>query len=367
MNARHLWMLAGLLASAPIAAAQEPIAPKETVKLCNGKNLDGWTSWLKDTKRDDPRKVFTAKDGAIHISGDGFGYLATKNVYRDYHLSVEYKWGKKTDGGKFVRNSGILLNAIGPDGGANGTWMSCIECQIAQGCVGDLIVIRGKDKDGKVIPTKLSAETEFGPDKRPRWESGGTVELFTNRQLWWNKHEAGFKELLDTRGKDDLDSLPGEWTKVECLCRDKTIEIRVNGKTVNKAFNVFPAAGKILLQSEGFEIDFRHVELRPLKAADDDGSYTKVEMRGKLRHYRNSDPSAGSWERREYWYLNGKNVDCTLHFDQKMDLLEFAKKNEGKTVVVKGTRTLDRNQFDPIIARIQFAVAVTSIELAKEN
>jgi len=69
-------------------------------------------------------------------------------TYRDYHLIVEYKWGKRTDGGKFVRNSGILLHATGPDGGAGGTWMSSIECQLAQGCVGDLIPIRGKDEAG---------------------------------------------------------------------------------------------------------------------------------------------------------------------------------------------------------------------------
>ena len=211
MNARASAVLAGLLMTAAVATAQQPIAPKEPVKLFDGKNLDGWTTWLRDTKRDDPRKVFTAKDGILHVSGDGFGYVATTKEYRDYHLSVEYRWGKKTDGGKFVRNSGILLNAVGPDGGAGkGTWMSCIECQLAQGCVGDLIPIRGKDENGNVIPVSLKAETMLGSDKRPRWKAGGDVVTFTNRQLWWHKHEAGFKELLDTRGKDDVESPLGE-------------------------------------------------------------------------------------------------------------------------------------------------------------
>src|SRR5215831_14768874 len=129
----------------------EAVAPKETIQLFNGKDLSGLTTWLKDSKREDPRKVFRVTDGQIHISGDGFGYLATDEAYRDYHLIVEYKWGKKTDGGKFVRNSGVLLHAVGPDGGASGTWMSSIECQLAQGCVGDLIVIRGKDDKGQTI------------------------------------------------------------------------------------------------------------------------------------------------------------------------------------------------------------------------
>ncbi len=257
---------AGLAASLRgVETKDEGVSPKGVVKLFNGKDLSGLSTWLKDTKREDPRKVFRVTDeGTLHITGDGFGYVATLDEYRDYHLTVEYKWGKKTDGGKFVRNSGILLHATGPDGGANGTWMSCIECQLAQGCVGDLIVIRGKDKDGKVIPVSLKAETALGTDKRPRWKEGGEVKEFTKGQLWWHKHEAGFKELIDTRGKDDVESPLGEWTKVECLCKGATIEIRVNGTTVNKAFDVFPAAGKILLQTEGFEIDFRRFEVKPV-------------------------------------------------------------------------------------------------------
>ena len=250
----------GLLSS--LALSQDVIAPKETIKLFNGKDLTGLTTWLKDTKRDDPRKVFSAKDGVLHVSGDGFGYVATDRAYRDYHLTVEYQWGKRTDGGKHVRNSGILLHATGPDGGAGGTWMSSVECQLAQGCVGDLIVIRGKDEKGEVLPVTIKAETALGPDKRPRWKAGGEVRTFTKGQLWWSLHEPFFKELLDTHGKDDVESKIGHWTKVECICKGSRIEIHVNGVKVNEAFDVFPAAGKILLQSEGFEINFRRFEVK---------------------------------------------------------------------------------------------------------
>jgi hypothetical protein len=257
------FVLLFLIASS--SAGQESIAPKQPIKLFNGKDLAGLTTWLKDTKRDDPRKVFTAQDGILHLSGEGFGYVATEREYRDYHLTVEYKWGQRTDGGKHVRNSGILLHATGPDGGANGTWMSSIECQLAQGCVGDLIVIRGKDAKGEVIPVSLKAETALGTDKRPRWKAGGEVRTFTKGQLWWSLHEAGFQELLDTRGKDDVESKLGDWTKVECICKGSKIEIIVNGTKVNEAFDVFPAAGKILLQTEGFEIDFRRFEVKAPK------------------------------------------------------------------------------------------------------
>jgi hypothetical protein len=243
----------------------EAVSPKGVVKLFNGKDLSGLSTWLKDTKREDPRKVFSAKGGAMHISGDGFGYVATDRAYRDYHLTVEYKWGKRTDGGKYVRNSGILLHGTGPDGGAGGTWMASIECQLAQGCVGDLIVIRGKDESGKVIPVRITSDVVLGPDKRPRWKKGGKPQVFTGRQLWWSLHDPTFKELLDTRGKDDVESPLGEWTRVECLCEGKRITVVVNGTTVNQCYDVFPSAGKILLQSEGFELFVRKFELRPLK------------------------------------------------------------------------------------------------------
>ncbi|MCE9563320.1 MAG: DUF1080 domain-containing protein [Planctomycetes bacterium] len=248
-----------------VSAADEPIVPKESAALFNGKNLDGLTSWLKETKREDPKKVFRVTDGQIHMTGDDFGYLATEKPYKDYRVVVEYKWGKKTDGGKYVRNSGILLHGTGPDGSASGTWMASVECQLAQGCVGDLITIRGKYEKGTTIPVSLTSDVVIGKDKKPRWSEGGTKTVFTGRQLWWNKHQPNFEELLDTRGKDDLDSPLGEFTKVECVCDGSTITVIVNGTTVNKAYDVTPAAGKILLQCEGFEVFVRKFEIHPLK------------------------------------------------------------------------------------------------------
>lgn len=246
-------------------AAADPIVPAKVTQLFNGKDLTGFTTWLKDAKRADPRKVYTVHDGMIHVSGDGFGYMATDKEYRDYHLIVEYKWGKRTDGGKYVRNSGVLVHATGPDGNHNGTFMASIECQLAQGCVGDLIVIRGKDAKGKVIPVSLKAETVLGPDKRPRWKKGGQVRTFTQSQLWWSLHDPDYKELLDTRGKNDVESPLGEWTRVECICDGKRLRIKVNGMQINEAFDVYPSAGKILLELEGFEVYFRKVEIRPLE------------------------------------------------------------------------------------------------------
>ena len=252
-----------------LAAGSRPAqeAPgEETLVLFNGKDLSGLTTWLRESGREDPKKVFTVHDGMIHVSGEGMGYVSTRKEYRDYHAVVEYKWGTRTDGGKYVRNSGVLVHANGPDGGAGGgAWMSSIEVQTAQGCVGDLIGIRGKDPEGKPLPLTFTVDTQKGPDGRPRWKKGGAPTVYSGKQIWWCDHDPDFKELLDTRGRHDVESPLGEWTRVEVVSRGNRLQVFVNGTQVNEAYDVSPSAGKILLQCEGFEVFFRKFELYPLK------------------------------------------------------------------------------------------------------
>lgn len=246
------------------AAADEPIVPRRTIRLFNGRDLSGLYTWVKDTGSKDPRKVFTVHDGLLHVSGEIDGYAATRQAYRDYHLVVEYKWGAKTYNSKTVRNSGVLLHASGPDG-ARDPWMSSIECQLAQGCNGDLIVIAGKDAAGRAIPVTATSDTVLGPDGRTRWKRGGTPTAYAGKQFWWSLHDPDFEEWIDTRGKNDVESPLGQWTRVECICAADRITILINGTEVNEVHDVFPSGGKILLQSEGFEILFRKFELHPIK------------------------------------------------------------------------------------------------------
>jgi hypothetical protein len=259
-------VLVAMLAPAWTSAAEssDAVAPQGVIHLFNGKDLSGWYPWLKGVGRKDPKKVFSVKDGVIHVSGEGDGYLATDRAYKDYRLVVEYRWGQKTDGSGNVRNAGVLLHGTGADGTANGAWMTSIECQLAQGCEGDLIVIRGKDAAGKTIPATIASETIVASDGNPRWRQGGKKTVYSGRQFWWSKHEPGFEEKLDARGRDDAASPLGQWTRVECVCQGSRITVKINGTPVNEAYDVFPASGKILLQNEGNEIEYRVLELHPL-------------------------------------------------------------------------------------------------------
>jgi len=261
---RKLFAIFALLLLPSAASAVEPIVPGKPIRLFNGKDLTGFTTWLKATGRSDPKHVFSVVDGMIRISGEGLGYLATEKAYKNYHLSLEYKWGKNTTDRTSVRNSGALLHAIGPDGGAD-PWMTCLECQIAQGCEGDLIVIRGKDEVGRVIQATVTSETVTAADGNTRWKKGGQKTVYSGRQFWWSKHQPFFVERLDNRGKDDVASPLDQWTRVDCIADGNRLAIKINGVQVNEFSDVMPAAGKILLEDEGSEIYYRNLELLPLE------------------------------------------------------------------------------------------------------
>lgn len=247
-----------------LAAESEPIRPEKNIQLFNGRDFTGLYTWLKDSGREDPKHVFRVEDGMLHVSGEGMGYIATEQSYRDYHLTVEFKWGQQTFNSKYVRNSGALLHATGPDGGRGGVWMNSIECQLAQGCEGDLIVIRGSDEASKARPATITCETMLGADKKTRWKRGGQKAVYSGKQFWWSRHDPEFKELIDTRGRWDVASPLGQWTRLECLCDGDRITVKINGQEVNECFDAVPSAGKILLQNEGFEISFRKFEIGPL-------------------------------------------------------------------------------------------------------
>lgn len=257
--------------SIPIfVAASEPVRAR-TISLFNGTNLAGFHTWLVDAKRDDPRRVFSVTNGQIRISGEGLGYLATDREYRNYRLVAEFKWGKINwpwgDRVGAARDSGIFLNATGPDGNSfdgRGAFQSAIECNIMQGAVGDFLLIRGTNFDGSPISPRITAEVapERDTDNWFFWQAGGKSQTIkTWGRLNWFGKDRHWRDVTGFRGPRDVESPEDEWTRVECVCTNATITIRVNGKMVNRAVDVSPDHGRILLQCEGSEIFFRKLEL----------------------------------------------------------------------------------------------------------
>lgn len=246
--------------------AEEPVRPEgDVISLFNGKDLSGFYSWLVGSEHEDPKQVFSVRDGLLRISGDGLGCLITKERYRDYRLVAEFKWGDKTWGAraKATKDSGILLHSSGPDGNA-GPWMASIEFQVIEGGVGDFIVVPGKDEQGNPIDVSLTAEVVKDRDGETVWKRGAERQLFKSGRVNWYGRDPDWKDELGFRGKEDVEKPDGEWNRVEAICDGDRITNLVNGVVVNEGFMATPAAGKIQFQAEGAELYFRKIELWPL-------------------------------------------------------------------------------------------------------
>lgn len=262
--------LALVAATAGLVRAQEGIpsfardVPRvktgEPVLAFNGKDLSGFYTYTKQHKFEDPKKVFTVKDGVIVISGEDYGAITTKGEYANYHLITEWKWGPRTWAPRAdkTRDSGILLHCVGEDGVAGGQWMESQECQIIEGGCGDFIMVGGKNKPS------LTCETRVGPDKQLYYEKGGTsVTRNSGRYNWWGRDPA-WKDVIGFRGARDVEKPAGEWNRMEVICDGDTITNIVNGYVVNVGTKSSHTRGKLQFQSEGAEIHFRKIEIRPL-------------------------------------------------------------------------------------------------------
>lgn len=221
----------------------------------------------KQDFHDDPKDIWTfTPDGQLKVSGRGYGYVATKKDYRDYHLVIEFKWGEKTWGARETkaRDNGILLHGYGPHGAYGGTWMASIEAQIIEGGTGDILVLSPKLEDGTELTTSLTCEYTLDRDKEKIWKKGEPKQVVTKGRINWKGRDEDWADMKGFRGKNDVESPPGEWNRLEVIAKGDTLQYFLNGAFVNEGFEAKPSQGKILLQTEGAEMIVRRYELWPL-------------------------------------------------------------------------------------------------------
>lgn len=257
-----LFLILAWLAMARSVPAQEMVSPRTgpTIFAFNGKDLTGFYPYTHDHGYNDPNRVFTVHDGMIHITGQEFGGLATCGNFSNYDLIVEWKWGTKTwpPRERASRDSGILLHCVGADGAVSGHWMESQECQIIEGGCGDLLMVGGRGKPS------LTCKTRVGPDNQLYYDRGGTPVTRNSGRFNWYGRDPAWKDVLGFRGKNDVEKPAGEWNRMEIVCRDDTIIAAVNGTVVNVGTKSSLTEGKIQFQSEGAEVFFRKIEIRPL-------------------------------------------------------------------------------------------------------
>ncbi len=269
-------MSAAVLVSAHSARSSGKIR-EEAIQLFNGRDLSNFYTWLVGTRYDDPDHVFSVVDQidrapAIRVSGRHWGGLVTREEFSDYHLVVEFRWGLVTWGERKDRakDSGILVHCQGPDGNTakdfSGPWMKSIECQIIQGGVGDFILVEGYDAAGNRSGPKLTVHAGRDRDGEDIYNPQEPLREFLRGRINWFGRDPDWDGALGYRGRRDVESADGQWTRVEVICKGDSITNVVNGTVVNSGTRASLTRGRIILQSEGAEIYFRKVELRPLVA-----------------------------------------------------------------------------------------------------
>lgn len=257
------------------SAEEEAVVPSKEILLFDGSGLDHFYTWLVDDGYEDPLRVFSRVDQidgapAIRVSGERWGGLVTRQSYRNYRLVVEFRWGDVTWGDRrdLARDSGILLHSRGRDGNTgrdfNGPWMTSVETQIIEGGVGDFILVGGYGENGERLSPRAEARVSRDRDGEWVYDPWGEVREFTSGRINWYGRDPDWNGRLGFRGKRDVESPAGEWTRVEVVCREGEVENWVNGVLVAGVSGSSYQSGKIIFQSEGAELFFRRIELHPL-------------------------------------------------------------------------------------------------------
>jgi hypothetical protein len=243
-------------------------------QLFNGKNLDGWDTYigppldnsgkkLNDIPvglNNDPGHVFTVvdRDGTkvIRISGKNWGGISTKKAYANFHLQLMFMWGRQKWGQKknTKRDSGLLYFALGKHGADGGAWMRSQEFQIEEGNCGDYWGVAGGMQD---IPATKKSDSEYVYDP-----SG---------QLYTFSATSDVGRHCIKRG--DAENTSGEWNTIDLYCYGDTSVHVVNGKVMMVLYHssqldngkVTPLTkGKFQIQSEGAEVFYKQIMVEPI-------------------------------------------------------------------------------------------------------
>ena len=239
-----------------------PAAEDGWQKLFNGKDLTGWYVQPRgQAKNSDPTKIVSVDNGLIHMyataeqgSKQPIAVVCTEKDFADYDLRFEYRFGTKRFAPRVdkKRDAGLLYHCYDEQ-----VWPSSIECQIQEGDVGDIWVVRSQ------IQTTIDPKAEknvFLPK-----EAGGVMKTFaaTNGVIGIHKNQT-FEQP--------------DWNTVEVKVRGDSAVHIINGQTNNMVFSmkrmvdgkwVPLTKGRIALQAEYAEVFYRNVEIKVVNTKTD--------------------------------------------------------------------------------------------------
>jgi hypothetical protein len=210
------------------------VATAEPKSLFNGKDLTGWHVDVPATDKDkNLPPSFIVRDGKLVSMGKPGGHLITDAEYSNYKLVVEYRFVNGPG------NCGVLVHSSTPRFLHN-MFPKSIEVQMMSQNAGDFWCI------GENI------EVPDMEKRRPRKEGqafgGGPKDA---------------RRIINLT--DNSEKPVGEWNTMEIECKGDEVKVHVNGDLVNHGSKATASKGKIALQAEGVEVEFRKVELTELE------------------------------------------------------------------------------------------------------
>jgi hypothetical protein len=222
----------------------------------------------------------------LHISGQVYAGLSTKEEFENYHLSWQFKWGEKKWPPRLTdkRDSGVLFHGMGKQGAFWNVWLRSLECQIQEGDCGDFIPLAGTAADIRMRLVEGNSRPIFDAD----------APLHTNTNY--------------TRHSKSPEKPNGEWNTMEIYTVAQTAVFVVNGVPNMVLFNTRQKTpkgetpltrGKIQIQSEAAEIFYRDMKIRPISAFPESIAPLTVKPEGEFIRFDPPKPPARKAANRE--------------------------------------------------------------------
>ena len=166
--------------------------------------------------------------GMIRMYGDNIGYLMTHKSYKNFELSLEFRWNMEGNNnqGKNKKNSGVMYNI--PVDSPDNIWPKGVQFQIKDDSTGDFIFLDS-------ISAKVNGKLV---------EAGRSVNSF---------------KFIDNENPY------GEWNTILIRSFNGKLLQYLNGKLVNECVEVSSREGKISLNYEGSPIDFRNIQITTIR------------------------------------------------------------------------------------------------------
>jgi hypothetical protein len=207
-------------------------AKPQTDSLFNGKDFTGWTMDIPaHDKKPDLAKPFIVRDGMLVSLGKPFGHLLTEKEFENYLLIAEYRFAGKPG------NCGVLIHASTLRN-LYKMYPKSIEVQMNHTHAGDFWCI----VENIEVPNMVKRR---GPEKN------------------WGITEGKARRIVNLT--DGSEKPVGEWNQMKIECLQDEVKVWVNGNLVNHGHSCTAKKGKLAIQAEGSEVEFRRLDLVSIK------------------------------------------------------------------------------------------------------